>query len=82
VRRLLRNWTETHLPAWLVGVIDWPRYRLFGRCWAQGCGHRPMILHTPRQARVCANTPMAIVLTERGWLYGNGIEPESVVQSR
>jgi hypothetical protein len=77
VRRLLRDWIDTHLPAWLVGVLDWPGYRLVGRCWAQGCG-RLMLLHTPRQRRGCERTPMAVELTEQGWLYGNGIEPESV----
>jgi hypothetical protein len=57
--------------------LHWIRYRLLGRCWAQGCG-RLMALHTPRQLRRCEQTPMAIELTDRGWLYGNGIEPESV----
>jgi hypothetical protein len=69
---------DEHLPSWLLGVIDWPGYRLRGRCWAQGCG-RLMILHSPRQERRCAGTPMAIELTERGWLYGEGIDPDSVV---
>ena len=44
----LREWIDEHLPAWALGAYDWPRYRLFGRCWAEGCG-RPMILHTPGQ---------------------------------
>jgi hypothetical protein len=41
------------------------RYRLFGRCWSQGCG-RLMVLHGPwRLARCWAeNTPSAIVLPE------------------
>jgi hypothetical protein len=41
------------------------RYRLFGRCWSEGCG-RLMVLHGPwRLARCWAeNTPSAIVLPE------------------
>jgi hypothetical protein len=70
----LRDWIETHLPPWLVGMLDWPGYRLFSRCWAQGCG-RPMVLHMPRQVRVCENTPMAIELTGAGL---PDIEPEPV----
>jgi hypothetical protein len=54
---------DEHLPSWLLGVLDWPGYRLVGRCWAEGCG-RLMVLHSPRQERRCAGTPMAIVLNE------------------
>jgi hypothetical protein len=62
----------------LMGVLDWPRYRLFGRCWAQGCGRRPMILHTPRQLRRCETTPMAIGITARGWLHAQGLDPAAI----
>jgi hypothetical protein len=39
------------------------RYRLFGRCWSEGCG-RPMVVHGPwRLARCWAeNTPIAVVV--------------------
>jgi hypothetical protein len=49
----------------LVGLWHWPGYRLFGRCWAMGCG-RPMILHSPWALYICERTPMAIALTEQG----------------
>ena len=77
----MREWMDEHLPSWLLGVIDWPRYRLLGDCWAEDCpaASRKTIAHTPRQLRRCEGTPMAIQLTERGWLYGEGIEPDSVV---
>jgi hypothetical protein len=41
------------------------RYRMVGRCWAEGCG-RLMVLHGPwRLARCWAeNRPSAIVLPE------------------
>jgi hypothetical protein len=79
--RTLREWMDEHLPWWLLGLIDWPRYRLFERCWAEECPvpSRRNILHRPAQLRRCEGTPMAIQLTERGWLYGEGIEPDSVV---
>jgi hypothetical protein len=56
---------EEHLPAGLLGVVDWPRYRLFGRCWAQGCG-RLTILHSPWALYICERTPMGIVITDKG----------------
>ena len=62
----------------LIGLWDWPRYRLsFDRCWAQGCG-RPVILHMPRQLRRCESTPMAIGLTARGWLRAQGLDPADI----
>jgi hypothetical protein len=30
--RKLRDWMDEHLPWWVLGVIDWPRYRLLSRC--------------------------------------------------
>lgn len=50
------------------------RYRLFGRCWAAGCG-RLMVLHGPWRLARCwvENRPSAIVLPE------SEPEPESVV---
>jgi hypothetical protein len=77
----LREWMDEHLPWWLLGVIDWPRYRLFRRCWAEHCpvSGRLNILHTPRRLHRCEGTPMAISLTERGWLTVEGIDPDSVV---
>jgi hypothetical protein len=48
------------------------RYRLFGRCWARGCG-RPLALHTPRQLDRCLDRPTALALTEEGWLLA--LEP-------
>jgi hypothetical protein len=35
-----------------------------------------MVLHTPRQWNRCANTPLAITLTVKGWLLGKGMDPE------
>jgi hypothetical protein len=49
----------------LLGVWHWPRYRLFGRCWAEGCG-RLMTLHTPWALYICERTPMGIVITDKG----------------
>jgi hypothetical protein len=77
----LRAWIDEHLPRWLLGIIDWPGYRLLGHCWAVDCPvpSRRAILHTPQQLRRCEGTPMAIVITERGWLMAEGIDPDSVV---
>jgi hypothetical protein len=52
----------------LVGLIDWPRYRFVGRCWAEGCG-KLMVLHSPWRMFACERTPMAIVLTDKGRQY-------------
>ena len=78
--RKLRDWLERHAPG-LLGVYDWPRYRLFDTCWAQNCPvpSRRNIAHSRRQLHRCEGMPMAMSLTERGWLYGEGIEPDSVV---
>jgi hypothetical protein len=77
----LRDWMDEHLPAWLLGLIDWPGYRLFSHCWAEDCPvpGRRTIRHSTAQLRRCDGTPMAIELTERGWLCGEGIDPDSVV---
>jgi hypothetical protein len=61
----LRDWLENLLPAWLMGVLDWPSYRFLGRCWAEGCG-RPMILHSPWALYICERTPLGIRITEQG----------------
>jgi hypothetical protein len=61
----LRDRLERQLPAWLMGVLDWPGYRLFGRCWAQGCG-RLVILHSPWALYLCERTPIAISITPEG----------------
>jgi hypothetical protein len=58
----MRDWLETHAPR-LVGVWDWPRYRLVGRCLA--C-NRPMILHSPWALFVCERTPLPIEITDKG----------------
>ena len=50
------------------------RFRLLGRCWAQGCG-RLAVLHTPRRWKRCLDTPLAIGVTARGWLLSNGLDP-------
>jgi hypothetical protein len=55
---------DEHLPPWLLGLIDWPRYRLFSRCWT--CG-RLMVLHTPWALFVCERLPMPIEITEAGY---------------
>ncbi len=54
---------DEHLPPWLLGVIDWPGYRLFGRCMV--CG-RLVVLHTPWALFVCERTPLPIEITEQG----------------
>jgi hypothetical protein len=48
-----------------MAVVDWPGYRLFGRCWAEGCG-RLNILHSPWALYICERTPMAIRITPQG----------------
>jgi hypothetical protein len=59
----LRVWMEDHLPWWVLGVIDWPKYRLLGRCIV--CG-RSVVLHTPWALFVCERTPMPIEITDKG----------------
>jgi hypothetical protein len=60
----------------LEGIYHWLYLRLTGsRCYA--CG-RLMLLHTPRQTNSCYDIPLAIELTDRGWLRIHGIDPESV----
>jgi hypothetical protein len=49
----------------LLGIWHWPRYRLFGRCWAEGCG-RLIALHTPWALYICERTPMGMVITDKG----------------
>ena len=71
------DWLEHHAPP-LAASYFWFHNRLTGvRCFAQGCG-RLLLLHTPRQMNRCLDTPLAIELTERGWLHGHGIDPDSV----
>jgi hypothetical protein len=61
----------------LEGLYYWFYNRLTGvRCYAEGCGRR-LLLHTPRQYNRCLDTPLAIELTDRGWLRSNGIDPDS-----
>jgi hypothetical protein len=72
----LRDWLEQHAPR-LMGVLDWPGYRLFGRCLV--CG-RPMVLHTPWALYVCERTPLPIEITEAGMaryaeLAGQPVDP-------
>ena len=71
----LHDWLEQHAPRWLFDAWCWPRYRLLGRCFAQGCGRR-VILHTPRQLDRCENTPLAFGITVRGWLLSRGLDPD------
>jgi hypothetical protein len=59
----LRDWMEGHLHWRVLGVIDWPRYRLLSRCW---CG-RLMWLHTPWALFICERTPLPIEITEKGY---------------
>jgi hypothetical protein len=62
VRTILRDWMEAHHPM-LVGLWDWPRYRLFGRCFV--CG-RLIVLHSPWRLFICERTPLPIEITEKG----------------
>jgi hypothetical protein len=77
----LREWMDGYLPPKVLAVIDWPRYRLFGMCWAENCPviGRANILHTPRQLWRCENTPMAIVLNEDHYaeMVGEPVVPVS-----
>ncbi len=72
----MREWMEQHHPR-LLAVVDWPRFRLFGRCWAQGCG-RLAALHTPRRWDRCLDTPLAIGLTAHGWLRAQGLDDATI----
>jgi hypothetical protein len=67
---------DAHLPWWLLGLVDWPKYRLLGKCWAEDCPvpSRRNILHTPSQLHRCERTPMAISLTDRGLLWSYGVD--------
>jgi hypothetical protein len=58
----LREWLEDHCPR-LLGLWDWPGYRLLGRCFV--CD-RLMILHTPWALYICERTPLPITITEKG----------------
>jgi len=62
VRTILRDWMEAHHPK-LVGLWDWPRYRLFGRCFV--CG-RLIVLHSPWRLFICERIPLPIEITEKG----------------
>jgi hypothetical protein len=57
--------TTLSLKQCLPGVWHWPKYRLLGRCRAQGCG-RLMVLHSPWALYDCSRTPLAITLTDAG----------------
>jgi len=60
----MRGWIDANLPWWLLGVIDWPRYRLLGRCLV--CG-RLVVLHTPWVLYICERTPLPIEITDKGY---------------
>ena len=68
----MREWMEANHPR-LLCLIDWPAYRLLGRCWAEGCG-RPMVLHSPWRLYACERTPMAIVLNEERYAELVGVD--------
>lgn len=57
---------DERVPPWLLGVIDWPRYRLLGRCIP--CG-RLIVLHTPWALFVCERTPLPIEITDSGMAH-------------
>lgn len=74
---MILDWLELRAPR-VAASYCWFHNRLTGtRCFAQGCG-RLLLLHTPRQMDRCLDTPTAIVLTDRGWLRANGLDPEAV----
>jgi hypothetical protein len=73
----LNDWLEQHLPAWLFAAWCWPQYRLFGRCWAEGCG-RLVILHSPWALYLCERTPMAIEITDEGMAAAVIAEAEQI----
>ena len=78
VRTTILDWLDKHASL-LAAIYCWFYNRLTGaRCFAQDCG-RLLLLHTPRQRRRCIDTPLAIAITDRGWLYGHGVDPDSVV---
>ena len=55
---------EKHLHWRVLGVIDWPRYRLLGRCMI--CG-RLVVLHSPWALFACERVPLPIEITEAGY---------------
>jgi hypothetical protein len=55
---------DEHLPPWMLGVINWPAYRLLGRCMV--CD-RLIVLHSPWALYVCERTSLPIEITEQGW---------------
>jgi hypothetical protein len=69
----LRDWLEERAPR-LVGVLDWPRYRLFSRCFV--CG-RLMVKHSPWALYVCERTPLNIEITDQGraWIESRSVDP-------
>ena len=77
--RTLREWMDEHVPPWLLGVIDWPGYRLLGRCMA--CG-RLVVLHTPWALYVCERTALPIEITDKGWELLAESEPVVPVTAR
>jgi hypothetical protein len=77
----IRDWLETHAPGWLVGAWYFAHNRLTGvRCYAEGCG-RLLLLHTPRQLNRCYDTPMALVITEKGLGRAVVAEAEEITQA-
>jgi hypothetical protein len=56
----LRDWLERHVPK-LVGLWDYPRYRLVGRC--DVCGVL-MVGHSPWALYICERTPLPIEITD------------------
>jgi hypothetical protein len=59
----LRDYMEEKHPR-LIGLIDYPRYRLLGRCMV--CG-RLVVLHSPWALYVCERVPLPIEITEAGY---------------
>jgi hypothetical protein len=71
------DWLEPRAPR-LAATYCWFHNRLTGvRCFAEGCG-RLLLLHTPRQWNRCLDTPLAIELTERGWLHASSTDAGSI----
>jgi hypothetical protein len=72
----MRDWLEGRAPWWVLGIIDWPKYRLFSRCFV--CG-RLVVLHTPWALFVCERTPLPLEITDKGYALLEQLEQEAAL---
>jgi hypothetical protein len=63
-----------------MAAYYWLHNRMTGvRCYATGCG-RLLLLHTPRQLDRCADTPLALVITDQGLVRAVVAEAEELTR--